>query len=298
MPAFHHKKSPASLNGLTVKPLKPRFTASPTRRGSWRQVALLASLLAAGACTRQPKETWDYTKERTVRFKMIPAPEWMRQREADARAGFLTSPFRLERDMILSLTLMQDAAYAKESKYRVGPDGMVDFPLIGRLTVEGLTPAELKGLLTEKLSRFYRNPEMVLNLEPATLDRPDTSTSVAVFGESKGSGLYTYTGRKTVIDAIASSGGFSADSNWRSVGVIRRWKGEDVIIVVDAEALFKRGDLRQNISLENGDILYIPREPDTMGERFLHDWDLFIHYMSGIQQTDGAYQQFDGRFRR
>ena len=36
--------------------------------------------------------------------------------------------------------------------YRVGPDGYIDYPLVGRVQVAGLLPSEMREVLREQLT--------------------------------------------------------------------------------------------------------------------------------------------------
>lgn len=98
------------------------------------------------------------------------------------------------------------------NEYTVASNGTVSFPLIGDLDAEGLTVAEFQRLTERRLSNGY-------------LKSPRVSAEIMSFrpfyilGEINRAGEYPYTNRLTVLNAIATAGGFSHRANRKIVAI-------------------------------------------------------------------------------
>jgi polysaccharide export outer membrane protein len=83
---------------------------------------------------------------------------------------------------------------------------------------------------------------------------------VAVLGEVGIPGVFNLSSQANMLEAISASRGFTQDASANRIRVIRT---EDPvnpeIFTVNAERIF-RGDLSQNIGLEDGDIIVVPRD--------------------------------------
>src|SRR5438477_2322220 len=88
--------------------------------------------------------------------------------------------------------------------YRVATDGTIDFPLAGRLAVAGLRTGEIQTLLVSKLREsVLRNPQITVTVKERN------SQKVTVFGQVVKPGQVGYYPNMTIVDAIASAGGFT-----------------------------------------------------------------------------------------
>jgi protein involved in polysaccharide export with SLBB domain len=105
-------------------------------------------------------------------------------------------------------------------KYRVGADGTIDFPYVGRLEVLGMRPGQVQQDLTKRLKDGYlRNPQI------AVLVQEWNSRKVNVLGQVSKPGPVTYFPRMTIVDAISAAGGFTAIAAKNSVYLRRDLNG-------------------------------------------------------------------------
>ena len=70
--------------------------------------------------------------------------------------------------------------------YRVGSDGSIDYPLVGRVMVGGKLPDEVAELLTDKLRVYLRSPCVSIFV------REVNSKHVIVYGQVAKPGAFTY----------------------------------------------------------------------------------------------------------
>ena len=135
-----------------------------------------------------------------------------------------------------------------EAGQLVGEDGVLFYPFVGAIQVAGMTIAELRDLLTEKLSTYIQNPQ----LDVRVVDY--RSKRIYVVGEVKHPGIITIDDvPPTVAEAINRSGGLTEAADKTGVKVTR---GEDVY-EINLLALYEAGDAGQNILLQDQDILYV-----------------------------------------
>jgi polysaccharide export outer membrane protein len=120
-------------------------------------------------------------------------------------------------------------------EYEVDAGGYVSIPLAGSIKAAGLTTRQLERSITSALSRgIVRDPRV--NVEIA-LYRP-----FYILGEVKKSGEYPYRVGMTVLDAIASAGGFTYRANENKVYLRRSGSTVEEIYPLDAPVLVFPGD--------------------------------------------------------
>jgi polysaccharide export outer membrane protein len=105
--------------------------------------------------------------------------------------------------------------------FRVATDGTVDYPLAGRLQVAGLRSGELQALLVSKLKdRYLKDPQVIVSLKERN------SQKISVLGQVSKPGQVPYYPNMTIVDAIASAGGFTGIAAKNSVNLRREMAGK------------------------------------------------------------------------
>lgn len=138
---------------------------------------------------------------------------------------------------------------AAEAGNRVRNDGTIFYPYIGRVKVAGRTLDETRSLLTRQLSSYITDPQLDVRLAGFN------SKKVYISGAVSQPGTLPITSVPlTIIDAISQAGGALVNANWHNVVLTR--DGDE--IPISLYALLRRGDLRENRLMRNGDILYVP----------------------------------------
>jgi polysaccharide export outer membrane protein len=100
---------------------------------------------------------------------------------------------------------------------RVRPDGMISVPLLDDVQAEGLTPQELKEVLTEEFAEFIAAPDVtVVVLEM-------NSRVVYLLGEGVArNGALPLNREMRVLEAITTMGGFTIWARKNRVRILRR----------------------------------------------------------------------------
>jgi len=81
---------------------------------------------------------------------------------------------------------------------------------------------------------------------------------VYVLGEVRQSNAFEVDGPVSFVHMLSLAGGFITGSKQREVAVVRGSLRSPMIAKIDAKALIE-GDMRQNIMIQPGDIIYVPR---------------------------------------
>ncbi|MFW5926226.1 MAG: polysaccharide biosynthesis/export family protein, partial [Myxococcota bacterium] len=138
------------------------------------------------------------------------------------------------------------------ASYSVAEDGSIDFPLIGRMEVQGLKPPEVADLLEQKLIEgdYLRSPHVSILVEEYRSKR------ISVVGAVQNPGSYPVTPGMTIVQAISGAGGFTALANQNATTVTRRVDDELMRVRVRAGDI-QKGEA-QDFRLRPGDIVYIP----------------------------------------
>jgi polysaccharide export outer membrane protein len=120
-------------------------------------------------------------------------------------------------------------------EYEVDNNGNVSIPLAGHIKAAGLTTRQLERSIASALSKgIVRDPRV--NVEIA-LYRP-----YYILGEVKKGGEYPYRLGLTVMDAVASAGGFTYRANENKVYLRRSGAGAEEIYALDAPVPVFPGD--------------------------------------------------------
>ena len=135
--------------------------------------------------------------------------------------------------------------------YRVSSDGSIDFPLAGRLEVAGSTTSELQRLLVNRLKDGYLKSPQV-----SVMMKEWNSRKVSVLGQVKNPGPVSYRPNMTIVDAIASAGGFTPIAAKNSVNLRREAGGGKVQNRIYPVASITEGQ-SPNVLVLPGDVLVV-----------------------------------------
>ena len=134
--------------------------------------------------------------------------------------------------------------------FRVATDGTIDYPLVGRIQVSGLRVGEIQLMLVDKLKdRILKDPQVVVTIK----DR--NSKKISVFGQVAKPGQVGYYPNMTIVDAIASAGGFTGIAAKNSVN-LRREVGGKIETHIYPVADITEGR-SQNVNVLPGDVLVV-----------------------------------------
>ena len=136
----------------------------------------------------------------------------------------------------------------------IGPDGYVQLPYAGSVKLAGLTLEEAKEVLSERMGEYLRFPDMSIIMKTYG------ARKVYVMGEVKTPGIHNMNiDNLNAYAAISSAGGITRRGRSTQVQVLRVVDDTMYYKRLNIKSYIKKHDLTQNVMLQDGDIVYVPR---------------------------------------
>jgi polysaccharide export outer membrane protein len=139
---------------------------------------------------------------------------------------------------------------------KVSEAGSITFPLIGDVSIGGLSTADaekkISGMLTG--GGFLRKAEV--NIMVTELQ----SQQVSVLGQVLHPGRYPVAGKRSVTDMLAVAGGVGPEGG-DTATVVRTRNGKTSKQVVNLADMIQSADMKSNVDLVNGDVIFVDRAP-------------------------------------
>lgn len=133
--------------------------------------------------------------------------------------------------------------------YIVDADGNLTVPLIGKVPVKQLQPAQVREELLHRLMRYVRNPQIVVEFAERA------RVAVSLTGAVRKTGALALKQGSRVSDAIAAAGGLLPEADARNA-VLRR-PGQAARTLPDLSKPLP-DDAGMNPEIENGDVIDVP----------------------------------------
>lgn len=141
----------------------------------------------------------------------------------------------------------QGSIQSKQLDYLVDEDGEIDFPVIGKIKIAGLSPEEVRVLLQGKLSDYLKNPIINIRLKNFT---------VTILGEVAKPGTYPVNGERiTIFEALGLAGDLNIKGIRENVLVIRDYDGTKVYNRIDLTS--KKALSSPVYYLTQNDVVYV-----------------------------------------
>lgn len=136
----------------------------------------------------------------------------------------------------------------------VSTEGYVRIPNVGQVQVSGKTIEEAEQIIKRRLTAIYSTINAGKTSVTVTLGRV-RSINVIIVGEAAFPGTYTLSSLSTLFNALYACGGTSKNGSMRNIGVLRNGKK---IATVDLYSFLLKGELDNNITLQDQDVIQIP----------------------------------------
>lgn len=142
----------------------------------------------------------------------------------------------------------------EQVNYLVDKNGEIDFPVIGKIKIEGLSPNETRELLREKLKDYLKNPIINIRIRNFT---------VTILGAVNRPGTYPINGEQiTILEALGYAGDINIKGRRDNVMVIRDFDGAKVYNRIN---LNEKSALKSPVYyLTQNDVVYV--EPNKSGK--------------------------------
>lgn len=142
----------------------------------------------------------------------------------------------------------------EQVNYLVDKNGEIDFPVIGKLKIEGLSPSETRDLLRSELKDYLKDPIINIRIRNFT---------ITVLGAVNRPGTYPINGEQiTIMEALGYAGDINIKGRRDNVMVIRDFDGTKVYNRIN---LNSKDALKSPVYyLSQNDVVYV--EPNKSGK--------------------------------
>jgi polysaccharide export outer membrane protein len=140
-----------------------------------------------------------------------------------------------------------------DRKLRVGPDGIITYPLAGKVTVGGLDVPAAEAALAASLEKYLIKPQVSIFVSEYS------SSLVHILGEVRSPGSFPIPGDRamTLLEAISQAGGFTQYASQERTRVIRELDGKTQTFNVNVRAITS-GNKELDMKLEPNDVIFVP----------------------------------------
>ena len=191
-----------------------------------------------------------------------PAPPPAREQGGKDRGELISAPLHddyvIGPQDVVAINVWREPELSKAVSVR--PDGKISLPLVGEVSASGLTPRMLQMRIAEELEAYLHKPDVTVTVQEANSHRFN------IVGEVLRPGSYPLAKPTTVLDAIATAGGFREFAKVKKIYVLRRMPAEansavpsdDVKLYFNYKDVIRGKHSAQNVKLESGDTVVVP----------------------------------------
>jgi polysaccharide export outer membrane protein len=160
--------------------------------------------------------------------------------------------FIIGNDDVLAISVWKEPDLTKQIPVR--SDGKISLPLLGDIQAAGRTPSQLEQDITEKLKSFITDPQV------AVIVQQINSLKFNILGQVIKPGAYPLTAGTTIVDAIATAGGFKDFAKKKGVYILRQNPGGSGPLKYDFnyQDFIKGKNTKQNIMVKPHDTIIVP----------------------------------------
>ena len=195
-------------------------------------------------------------------------PDLVRQQLAAQPAGIapdvkhlfgVAQPYTIGAGDVLGITVwdhpeLATGATAGASGYLVSASGHIQFPYIGSTPLAGLTEQGANDLLTKRLAKYIKNPQITLSIQSYR------AGSVYVDGEVRTPGLQPVNDLPMTLPVVLGRAGGLATNADRSALALTR---DGATTRINLQQLTAQGVNPANILLASGDMLRVPSRDES-----------------------------------
>jgi polysaccharide export outer membrane protein len=135
----------------------------------------------------------------------------------------------------------------------VRPDGQISMPLLNDITAAGLTPEQLRDVVSKAATKYLEGDPAVTVVVKAI-----NSRKVHITGQVQKPGAYPLIAPMTVLQLISVAGGLHEFADSKKILIVRTEKGKQVSYKFNYKDVSQGKNLNQNIELRPGDSVIVP----------------------------------------
>jgi len=189
-----------------------------------------------------------------------PNPPTAAQKGEDLRTNYV-----LGAGDVITITAI-DAEEISDKPFRIGVNGTISVPMVGRIQAAGLTIEDVEAEIVNRLKGYILHPQIAVSVTEFR------SQPVSVLGAVTTPGVIQLQGNRTLVEVLSLAGGPRSDAG-HSVRITRKeqWgtiplpnarpdpSGKFTIADVNLKGVMESRNPEQNILIRPEDILTVPK---------------------------------------
>lgn len=234
--------------------MQKRTLTTPFHSLSRRLVGLLFFALFCAGCASPPQTRLTVPENPA-------SPSGVSQiNTALASAASGTPPtatdYRLGPEDLLDITVLNIpegvvGPIPRKMEVRLSQEGLIALPLLGDLSVAGLSTTAVEQLLRERYDEFLHDPQVGVQIKEYR------GQQISIIGAVAKPGMYQLTGPRTLVDLLSMAGGVNEKAG-RQVYLYRQGSNERQSYVIDLLSLANNPGL-VNMPVQAGDVINVPQ---------------------------------------
>jgi polysaccharide export outer membrane protein len=196
-------------------------------------------------------------------FILASAPAASAQQQRPPRLTTVTEErYRLQPGDVLEVQFRYSPEF--NQTVTVQPDGYVSLEIGGDIKVAGMTVEQTRQAILRKASERLQDPVAIVILKE--FQKP----YFVVAGEVFAPGKIEMRERVTAIQAIMLAGGLKEGAKASQIVVFRKLNSDLAEVkVLNLKSIRRTADLENDLTLQAGDMVFVPRDKITKIERFM-----------------------------
>jgi len=218
-------------------------------KGKANHAIMVGSILIAicGSLLGQAPATGDAAPGAASAVAMAPPPP----PSAPSAIKPNDSEYVIGNDDVLSINVWKETEVSRSLPVR--SDGKISLPLVGEVQAAGLTPLQLEEGIANKLKSYISDPVVTVMVQESNSQRYN------ILGQVAKPGSYSLALTTTVLDAIATAGGFRDFAKKKGIYILRRnSKDGETRIPFNYTDVIKGKNPEQNVRLQPNDTVVVP----------------------------------------
>jgi polysaccharide export outer membrane protein len=176
--------------------------------------------------------------------------EILSKKKAQAEIPTDSANYVIGSEDILYIHVWKEEPLSRTVPVRI--DGKISVPLINEIMAAGLTPLQLKEILTQKLKEYVDNPTVSVMVMEAN------SFKIYISGQVRNPGVYRLRSETTLLQIIPMAGGFTDWANQKKILLIRKEDGKEKRMTINYKKVVTGENPGSNVILKAGDTIIVP----------------------------------------
>jgi len=220
------------------------------RYSSILKLTLIISILSSCASRQevayfQDEKIGNFTQPKLF-YDLIYQPNDMLTIDVNALDPEAVRPFNLA-SVPFGISLLETRTNMRMQTYIVDKDGNIDFPVLGKVKIGGLTRQEATDLLELKISNYVKDPLVNIRI---------TNFTISVLGEVNNPGSFVIQDEKvTLAEALGLAGDLTINGKRNNILLVREIEGIKKFSIIDLTSV--RSLSASTFGLKQNDIIYV-----------------------------------------